>query len=102
MSGAGQQILTAVAAAAAATLVTGLLTHYLTKAATIESVANGTTPLPQGATPKTSDVTPQGSTPQPQPKPETPTNAQLAALAAAANTGELGWIAASWKAMQNQ
>lgn len=82
MNDVAKQILTAVAAATAATLVTGLLTHYLTKQSTIESVAKGTTPLPQGATPTTSNVNPEGSTPSPQPD-ATPTTAQLADMAKA-------------------
>lgn len=105
MNDAAKQILTAVAAATAATLVTGLLTHYLTKASTIESIANGTTTLPEGATPKTSSVTPQGSTPSPDPQPQPqpqpgPLNAQLESLAVAAQ--QLGWAGTAWNQLKAQ
>jgi len=95
MNDAAKQILTAVAAATAATLVTGLLTHYLTKQSTIESIAKGTQPLPPGATPVSGTATPQGSTPKPQPD---LTPSQLSALAEATGK-DVGWIQASWKSM---
>lgn len=53
MNSTTTQIVTAVLAASAAALVAGLLTNYLTKKATIESVAKGETPLPADATPTT-------------------------------------------------
>lgn len=50
-------VVIAVAASAAAAVTTALITHYLTKQATINSVAKGTTPLPAGSTPTTSAPT---------------------------------------------
>jgi hypothetical protein len=63
MNDAAKQIVVAVAAASAAALVAGLLTHYLTKQATLESVSKGTTPLPASATPTTTSSTPLVATP---------------------------------------
>jgi hypothetical protein len=99
MNDAAKQILTAVAAATAATLVTGLLTHYLTKQATIENIAKGTEPLPPGATPKTGNVDAQGSTPSPTPPAPPPTNTQLAAMAQAAGDANVGWVQAAWQSL---
>lgn len=106
MAGIGREIAIAAVTATTATLVTALITHYLTKSSTIASVAAGTTPLPAGATPKTETQTMSAGsnpTPNPPPKPPPPTQteiAKMAAMAQAANE-QLGWIASSWKAMQN-
>lgn len=98
MNDATKQILISVAAASAAALVTGLVTHYFTKEATITSVANGTTPLPQGATPTTSVVTPSGSTPKASP----PLPVANTPMTGGSPQQELGWIASSWKALGYQ
>lgn len=84
MNDTARQILTAVAAATAATLVTGLLTHYLTKRSTIADVAKGSEPLPAGATPTTMG---NGSSPKPPPTlAPLPSNEQLAHMAQAVST----------------
>jgi len=81
MNESTKQILVAVAAASAATVVSVLLTHWLTKEATIKSIAKGETPLPPGSTPTTT-VTPGGYTVQTQPKPFSPTAYEQAAALA--------------------
>lgn len=60
MNESTKQVLVAVAAASAAALVSGLLTHYLTKS----SIASGATPLPKDATPTTEGKTPVVATPK--------------------------------------
>jgi hypothetical protein len=60
-----KQIVTAIAAASAAALVTGFITHYWTQKATVAAVSNGTTPLLEGASPTFQKTAPQGSTPNP-------------------------------------
>lgn len=49
MDETSKQIVIAVAAASAAALASGLISHYLTKS----SIASGATPLPAGSTPTT-------------------------------------------------
>jgi hypothetical protein len=60
-----KQIVTTVAAAAAASFVTGLITHYFTQKSTVAEIAKGNQPLPAGATPQFQNANPQGSTPKP-------------------------------------
>jgi hypothetical protein len=46
-------VVIAVTASAAAAVTTALITHYLTKQATIQNIATGKQPLPAGSTPTT-------------------------------------------------
>jgi hypothetical protein len=63
MNDTTKQILTAVAASTAGAVAAVLITHYLTKKSTIESVATGKTPLPPGSTPTTTGDKPIVATP---------------------------------------
>lgn len=103
MDSGTKQIVIAAAAAGTAALVSALVTHYLTKKDTVEKVAQGTLPLPQGSTPTTQvqsgPPTPVTPTASPAPAPDTQTELQNAAAIAQAAGEQLGWIAASWKSM---
>lgn len=101
MGSVARDVAIAAVTAATSVTVTALITHWLTKDATIKSVANGTTPLPPGATP-TSNTPGQGSTPTPGPAPISDKDLQKLAAVAQGASEQLGWIASSWKAMQNQ
>lgn len=65
-----KQVLVAGITAVVTTTVAVLLTTWLTKKATLESVAKGETPLPTGATPTTAGTTPIVAVPKEQPGPE--------------------------------
>jgi hypothetical protein len=67
MNESTKQIVIAVVASAAAAATAALVTHYLTKQATINSVAKGETPLPQGSTPTTSITKDKPDVPKGQP-----------------------------------
>lgn len=63
-----KQVLIAGATAAVTTAVAIIVTNWLTKKATIESVAKGETPLPKGATPTTVESKPVVAIPASEPQ----------------------------------
>lgn len=93
MNETAKQIVTAAVVATTSVIVTAVVTHYLTKSSTLQSVAKGETPIP---TPNNA-----GSNPTPAPPVSISDLTKLAAVAQAASEQQ-GWIAASWKAMLNQ
>lgn len=86
MNESTKQVIIAGVSAAVATTVGVLITHWLTKQATIENVASGKTPLPADATPTFKEETKKEELPKKKEEPKEDLVAQAAQIAQGGNS----------------